>query len=128
VRALGRVQLAQGRFREGLAAYRSLARSLPLDAPAATALLEEQAAAFRQLFLEGGADGLQPIQALGLFYDHRDQTPIGADGDLMVRQLARRLVDVDLLPQAANCYVIKSTTGLMAWRAHRSRLTSLSFT
>ena len=27
--------------------------------------------------------------------------PIGADGDLMVRKLARRLVDVDLLSQAA---------------------------
>jgi hypothetical protein len=53
------------------------------------------------LFLEGGADGLQPVQALGLFYDFRELTPIGADGDEMVRRLARRLVDVDLLDQAA---------------------------
>jgi hypothetical protein len=55
----------RGRFREGLAAYRTLARSLPLDNPASMALLEEQAAAFRQLFLEGGADGLQPIRRSG---------------------------------------------------------------
>jgi hypothetical protein len=53
------------------------------------------------LFLRGGADGLPPIQALGLFLDYEDLTPIGADGDLMVRKLARRLVDVDLLDQAA---------------------------
>jgi hypothetical protein len=44
---------------------------------------------------------LQPIQALGLFYDFRELTPIGADGDEMVRRLARRLIDVDLLDQAA---------------------------
>jgi tetratricopeptide (TPR) repeat protein len=58
-------------------------------------------AAFRSLFLEGGADGLEPVQALGLFNDFQELTPIGADGDLMVRKLVRRLVDVDLLDQAA---------------------------
>ena len=41
------------------------------------------------------------MQALGLFYDFKELAPIGADGDLMVRKLVKRLVDVDLLPQAA---------------------------
>src|SRR5690606_8548342 len=45
--------------------------------------------------------GLQPVQALALFYDFRDLTPVGADGDDMVRRLSRRLIDVDLLDQAA---------------------------
>jgi hypothetical protein len=44
---------------------------------------------------------MQPIQAVGLFYDFQDLTPIGADGDQMVRNLVRRLVDVDLLDEAA---------------------------
>ena len=57
--------------------------------------------AFRALFLEGAADGLQPVQALALFFDFRELTPVGADGDEMVRRLARRLIDVDLLDQAA---------------------------
>jgi hypothetical protein len=39
---------------------------------------------------------------LALFYDYKELTPIGADGDLIVRKLARRLVDVDLLSQAAD--------------------------
>src|SRR6201999_2100615 len=52
-------------------------------------------------FLDGSADGLEPVQALALFYDFKELTPIGADGDLMVRKLVRRLVDVDLLDQAA---------------------------
>ena len=33
------------------------------------------------------------MQALALFYDFRELTPIGADGDEMVRRLARRLID-----------------------------------
>jgi hypothetical protein len=64
-------------------------------------LQADLSAAFRSLFLDGQADGLQPIQALALFYDFKELTPIGADGDLIVRKLARRLVDVDLLSQAA---------------------------
>ncbi|HEX2815733.1 MAG TPA: endoglucanase, partial [Phenylobacterium sp.] len=47
------------------------------------------------------ADGLEPVQALALFQDFKELTPIGSDGDLMVRKLVRRLVDVDLLDQAA---------------------------
>src|SRR6201999_4015786 len=53
-------------------------------------------------FLDGSADGLEPVQALALFYDFKELTPIGSDGDLMVRKLVRRLVDVDLLDQAAD--------------------------
>ena len=41
------------------------------------------------------------IDALSLFYDFRDLTPIGRRGDEMIRKLADRLVSVDLLDQAA---------------------------
>ena len=44
-------------------------------------------AAFKSLFLDGQADGLQPIQALALFYDFKELTPVGEDGDAMVRRL-----------------------------------------
>jgi tetratricopeptide (TPR) repeat protein len=100
IRTLGEIYLSQGRYREALDALRSAGARLP-DLPAAVKLQGELAAAFRALFLEGGADHLEPIQALALFYDFRELTPVGADGDEMVRRLARRLIDVDLLPQAA---------------------------
>jgi tetratricopeptide (TPR) repeat protein len=99
-RALGQLYLAQGRYREALEALRSAGVRLP-DLPEAQALQTDLAQGFRALFLDGMADGLEPIQALALFYDFKDLTPLGADGDLMVRRLVRRLVDVDLLPQAA---------------------------
>ena len=44
---------------------------------------------------------MPPIEALGLFYDFRELTPIGRRGDEMIRRLADRLVSVDLLDQAA---------------------------
>ncbi|HKR87079.1 MAG TPA: tetratricopeptide repeat protein [Phenylobacterium sp.] len=100
IRALGRLYLAQGRYREALEALRSTSGGRQ-DLPEAVALQTDLATAFRALFLDGQADGLEPVQALALFYDFKELTPLGADGDLMVRKLVKRLVDVDLLPQAA---------------------------
>jgi tetratricopeptide (TPR) repeat protein len=101
VRALGHLYLAQGRYREAMEVLRS-ANGRLTELPAATAIAGDLSNTFKALFLNGGADGLQPIQALALFYDFKDLTPIGADGDRMVRKLAHRLVDVDLLDQAAD--------------------------
>jgi tetratricopeptide (TPR) repeat protein len=101
IRALGQLYLGQGRYREALEALRSAGVRLP-DLPEAQQLQADLNAAFRGLFLDGLADGLEPVQALGLFWDFQQLTPVGADGDLMVRKMVRRLVDVDLLPQAAD--------------------------
>jgi hypothetical protein len=77
------------------------ASNVQSDLPQAVALRNDLSAPSATLFLDGLADGMQPIQAVGLFYDFQDLTPIGADGDQMVRNLVRRLVDVDLLDEAA---------------------------
>ncbi|MDF2899994.1 MAG: hypothetical protein K0Q62_53 [Phenylobacterium sp.] len=111
IRALGHLYLGQGRYREALEALRSAGRSLP-DLPQAVQLQADLGAAFRALFLDGAADGLEPVQALAMFYDFQELTPLGADGDLMVRKLVRRLVDVDLLDQAAGLLKYQSENRL----------------
>ncbi len=100
VRTLARLDLDAGRYREALTVLRSAGGRSPTS-PAAADLQADLQAAFKALFLDGRADGLQPIQALALFFDFKELTPIGVDGDVMVRRLVRRLVDVDLLDQAA---------------------------
>jgi tetratricopeptide (TPR) repeat protein len=99
IRDLGQLYLAQGHYREALETLRSISGQ-PIVAPEMLDVQSDQGKTFRALFLDGQADGMEPVQALGLFYDFKDLTPLGADGDLMVRKMARRLVDVDLLDQA----------------------------
>jgi hypothetical protein len=65
------------------------------------ALSQEAQNVFEDLYLNGGADKMQPVEALSLYYDFRTLTPPGARGDQMIRNLAQRLVKVDLLSQAA---------------------------
>ena len=101
VRALGHIYLQQGNWREALEALRSAGQQRSVDQPASLAVAADMSNAFRALFLDGQADGMQPIQALALFYDFKDLTPIGADGDFMVRKMVKRLVSVDLLTQAS---------------------------
>lgn len=57
---------------------------------------------FSDLYLRGGADQMDPVEALGLFYDFRELTPVGRQGDEMIRRLSERLISVDLLDQAAD--------------------------
>jgi len=63
---------------------------------------DDMRGAFVNLFLKGGADKMKPVDALALFYDNRDLTPVGPDGDEMIRRMSDRLVAVDLLAPAAN--------------------------
>jgi tetratricopeptide (TPR) repeat protein len=63
---------------------------------------DDMRVAFANLYLKGGADKLPPVESLAMFYDNIDLTPIGPDGDEMIRRMVDRLVAVDLLGPAAN--------------------------
>jgi predicted negative regulator of RcsB-dependent stress response len=97
---LGDVYSELGRWRDALATMRVAADRFPYD-PAARRLRADMSTLFERLFLDGEADRIEPIQALGLFYEFSDLTPVGPNGDRIVRLLAGRLIHVDLLEQAA---------------------------
>ncbi len=100
VATLGDVYSELGRWRDALGVMRTTAERYPMN-PEARRLRADMQTLFERLFLDGEADQLEPIQALGLFYEFSDLTPVGPNGDRIVRLLAGRLVQVDLLEQAA---------------------------
>ena len=89
-----------GRYDESLAAARTATRLDP-NSDMARAGQDASQALFAQIFLGTRGDDLPPVDALGLFYEYRELTPIGRRGDEMIRRLADRLVAVDLLDQAS---------------------------
>ena len=100
INSMGQIYLSLGRYRDALQVLKTAGQQFG-NQPQAVQIQTTLSQSFRNLFLGGMADGLQPVEALGIFYDFRELTPIGADGDEMVRRIVRRLVDVDLLDQAA---------------------------
>jgi hypothetical protein len=101
LRKLSSLYFGARKWREGLHTLRLAAESGTSDDLARQAQ-DDMRAAFVNLFLKGQADKIPPVEALSLFYDNIDQTPIGPAGDEMIRRMADRLVAVDLLGPAAD--------------------------
>jgi predicted negative regulator of RcsB-dependent stress response len=89
-----------GRYSDSLMAARTATRLEPNSEQSRSAQ-DNASALFSQIFLGAKGDDLPPIDALGMFFEFRELTPIGRRGDEMIRRLAERLVAVDLLDQAA---------------------------
>src|SRR2546428_14155887 len=58
-------------------------------------------ALFSEIYLGSKGDDMKPVDALAMFYEFRELTPIGRRGDEMIRRPADRLGTGDLLVQAA---------------------------
>jgi len=100
LRFLGEVLTEEKDYRRAFQLVKTAAIS-DNDSPITRGLQDDIKAVFVDLFHGGKADGLPPVDALSLYYDFRHLMPIGRIGDEIVRNLARRLIDLDLLPQAA---------------------------
>jgi tetratricopeptide (TPR) repeat protein len=98
---LARLYTADGRYRDSFYVMRSALAAHP-NSDMTRRIQQEAARTFDTLFLAGKGDTLSAIDALALFYDFRELTPIGRRGDEMIRRLADRLVGIDLLDQAAD--------------------------
>lgn len=100
IRTLGALYVAEGRDREGLEAMKAAVARFP-NHPVSRAIFTEMMDMFAHLFLEGGADRLDPVEAVALYFQFSELTPAGSEGDRMIRRLSERLVAFDLLPKAA---------------------------
>ena len=89
-----------GRYNDALPAVRTATRLQP-NSEISRQGQDMAAALFAELFLSPKGDDLPPVEALAMFFEFRELTPIGRRGDEMIRRLADRLVAVDLLDQAA---------------------------
>lgn len=97
---LGQLYINNDLYLDGLRTWRELVNNFP-DSPLAGPVAREMAKTFNYLYAEDGADKLEPLQALATFYEFRQLTPVGTQGDEMIQGLADRLASVDLLDRAA---------------------------
>jgi hypothetical protein len=100
LQTLARIYADTGRYSESFAAVRTATRLQP-NSELSRQGQDAASALFAQLYLSPKGEDMKPIDALGMFYENRELTPIGRRGDEMIRRLADRLVAVDLLDQAA---------------------------
>ncbi|AWK84830.1 tetratricopeptide repeat protein [Azospirillum thermophilum] len=97
---MGEVLIAGGKYAEGFNSMKETA-ALLADTPRAEAITRDMSRIFADLFKDG-ASKLPTLEALQLYDQFRELTPVGEAGDEVIRQLAERLIAVDLLNRAAD--------------------------
>ncbi len=97
---LGQIYIHSKNVKSGL---NSLARGTQLypNSLLTPGIHEEMANIFRDVFLSDLGNQLSPLDALTLYQQYRSLMPSGKDGDAVMRNLAERLVAIDLLDQAS---------------------------
>lgn len=97
---MGEVLIAGGEYAKGFNTMKETA-ALVADTPRAEAITKEMSRIFADLYKDG-AQRLPTLDALQLYDQFRELTPVGEAGDEIIRQLAERLISIDLLNRAAD--------------------------
>lgn len=100
LKLLGQLHMDQRNYMEGFRAWREIVSIFP-GSDEALITARKMSEAFVRLFNQDDADKVPVVQALTLFYEFRELTPIGKLGDDIIGKLVDRLVKVDLLGRAA---------------------------
>jgi hypothetical protein len=96
---LAQKELARGKVVQALEAMRTATHYFP-HSDEAQAMGAKMPEIFADYFIGPGSKELTGVQALAFYYEFQDLTPIGQKGDELIRNLAERLVSIDLLEQA----------------------------
>ncbi len=97
---MGEVLIAGGKYADGFNTMKETA-ALVADTPRAEAITKDMSRIFADLYKDG-ASRLPTLEALQLYDQFRELTPVGEAGDEIIRQLAERLISIDLLNRAAD--------------------------
>lgn len=96
---IGQKALSKGKIVEALGAMSAAVKYFPLSNEAQM-LGAKMPEIFADYFIGPGSKEMSGVQALAFYYNFQDLTPIGQRGDELIRNLAERLVSIDLLAQA----------------------------
>ena len=96
---LGELYVENHQYRKGLDTLK-IATTYFKKSKKTNELFKLSESLFEKLFLNGGANDMDPVGALGLYSDYQILTPAGAKGEAMARRIADRLVSLDLLNEA----------------------------
>lgn len=97
---LGELYTADKRWRDAFEVMRTAVTLYP-NAEVTRTLQQTMSDRFADIFLANG-EKIETLDALALFLDFKELTPPGRRGDEIIRRLADRMVEVDLLQEGAD--------------------------
>jgi tetratricopeptide (TPR) repeat protein len=119
LKLLAHLYTEDGRYRDAFHVMRTALLAHP-NSDLTRKIQDEAAVTFESLFLGGNGEALPPIEALGLFYDFRELTPIGRRGDEMIRRLGTGWFRSIYSIRRPSCSSTRLITGYRGPRGPRS--------
>ncbi len=101
LKLIGQLYVVKGEYRKGLQAWKTLVDNFP-STKESLFIAGRMKKVFIELFDEGEAYNLSPLEALTLYFEFRDLTPVGERGDRIIQQLAQHFINADLLDNASS--------------------------
>jgi hypothetical protein len=99
---LGQMYIRNGNYMKGLTTLRRAASLSSSGSDLGEDITNYMRNIFQQIFLGKRAERIEPLKAVSLYEEFSELTPPGKRGDKLIRALAERLVQVDLLGRAAD--------------------------
>ncbi len=99
LKLIGQLYIKNGDYLKGLRAWHLLVKVFP-QSKESIYIAGMMKKYFVKLFDKGLAYELEPFDALALFFEFRELTPIGDKGDSIIQQLVEHFINTDLLDNA----------------------------
>lgn len=97
----GQLYINDKRYYEGLRDWQALVNNFP-NTKEALFIAGRMKNAFTHFFESGLAYTVSPFQALAMYFDFQELTPVGKRGDQIIQQLSDHFVGADLIDSAIN--------------------------
>jgi predicted negative regulator of RcsB-dependent stress response len=98
---LGQVYIEDKEYLKGLSVLRSAISLLP-NSQISREVTDYMTNTFRRIFTDGTLQDISPLDAISIYDEFKELTPMGEEGDVFVQNLAERLVEIDLLGRASD--------------------------
>ncbi|MEM7617336.1 MAG: hypothetical protein AAF195_03025, partial [Pseudomonadota bacterium] len=97
---LGYLYIDNLQYRKGLRSWRNVLSYFPNDTNSIE-IINLMSSTFVSIFLDDKAKKISPVEAISLYYEFKELTPIGERGDQIINKLVEILIEIDLLDRAA---------------------------
>lgn len=98
---LGLLYIQDNQPRRGMTILKNAAENTK-SIPDRRALVRTMAETYKAMFLEENFEKLDPLEAVTVYREFKELTPVGDEGNRIIDRIADKLVEIDLLERAAS--------------------------
>jgi tetratricopeptide (TPR) repeat protein len=99
--SLGALYIQKGEGRRGLSLLKRAAE-IAKTSVERRAIVRQMAQLYKEIFNGDAFESLDPMEAISVYDEFKELTPVGAEGNMIIDRLADKLMEIDLMSRAVS--------------------------